>query len=72
MNPTEKFRRFAAECQAMAKFARSPENKATWDHLATRWIRCAESIDLHSSVATLDRIAKRHRRPVRMASGQAA
>ena len=29
MNLSEKFRRFAAECEAMAKFARSPEIKAT-------------------------------------------
>ena len=27
MNCTEKFRRFAAECRAMAKFTRSPESK---------------------------------------------
>jgi hypothetical protein len=63
MNPSEKFRKFAAECQVMARFARSPENKATWDRLAARWIRCAELVEIHSSVAALGRIAKRHRRP---------
>jgi hypothetical protein len=65
MNPSEEFRKFAGECRAMAKFARSPESKATWDRLAARWVRCAELNELHSSAATLDRIAKRHRRPVR-------
>jgi len=53
MNCTEKFRRFAAECRAMAEFTRSPESKATWDHLAARWVQCAESIDLKSSAAML-------------------
>ena len=63
MNCTEKFRRFAAECRAMAEFTRSAESKATWHHLAARWIQCAESIDLNSSAAMLDRMARRHRRP---------
>ena len=66
MNCSEKFRRFAAECRAMAKFTRSAESKATWDHLAARWVRCAEAIDLNSS----DRTERRHRRPVR--GGEAA
>jgi hypothetical protein len=61
MNPSEEFRKFAGECRTMAKLARSPESKATWDHLAARWVRCAELNELHSSA----RIAKRHRRPVR-------
>ena len=64
MNPSEEFRKFAGECRTMAKLARSPESKATWDRLATRWVRCAELNELRSSAATLDRIAKRHRRPV--------
>ena len=63
MNPSEKFRKFAAECQAMVKFARSPESKATWDRLAARWTRCAELAERHSSAAMLDRMAMRHRRP---------
>jgi len=33
MNLSEKFRRFAAECEAMSKFARSPEIKLP----GTRW-----------------------------------
>ena len=65
MNPSEEFRRFAGECRTMAKFARSPESKASWGRLAARWVRCAELNELHSSAATHDRIAKRHRSPVR-------
>jgi hypothetical protein len=33
MSPSEAFRKFAGECRTMAKFARFPESKATWDHL---------------------------------------
>jgi hypothetical protein len=36
MNPSDEFRKFACECRAMAKFARSPESEATWDLLAAR------------------------------------
>jgi len=70
MNPSEKFLRFAAECEAMAKFARSPESKATWGRLAARWVRCAELTEHHWSVAMHDRPAKRHRRPDRSRSRQ--
>lgn len=45
MNPSEKFRRFAAECEAMSKFAKSPESKATWNQIAARWILFAELAD---------------------------
>ncbi len=55
MNPSEKFLRFAAECEAMTKFARSPESKATWARLAARWIRCAELTEHYWQAA---RIAK--------------
>jgi hypothetical protein len=69
MNSSEQFRKFAAECQAMAKFARSPESKATWNHLAARWIQCAElAAERYSSAAKLNRTAKRHRTPGRSGS----
>jgi hypothetical protein len=45
MNPSEKFRRFAAECEAMSKSAKSPESKATWHGIAARWILFAEVAD---------------------------
>jgi len=37
MDPSEKFLRFAAECELMAKFTRSPENKTVWTRMAERW-----------------------------------
>jgi hypothetical protein len=64
MNSSEKFRKFAAECQAMAKLARSAESKATWGRLAGRWVQCAEFVEHaehHASAATRDRLSKQHR-----------
>jgi hypothetical protein len=45
MHTTDRFLRFAAECEVMAKFTRSPEDKAVWNGLAQRWLRCAELMD---------------------------
>jgi hypothetical protein len=63
MDTAEKFRKFAAECQAMTKLARSSESKALWGGLAARWVRCAEIVERHSAAAPLDRMAKRHGKP---------
>jgi hypothetical protein len=38
MTASIKFRKFAAECQAMAKTARTAEGKASWGRLAVRWM----------------------------------
>jgi hypothetical protein len=63
MDPSEKFLRFAAECEHMAQFTRTPENKTIWSSMAERWIKCAELIDRQSSQAQHDGVAKRHRKP---------
>ena len=42
MDATDRFLRFAAECEVMAKVTRTRENKAVWNGLAQRWLRCAE------------------------------
>jgi hypothetical protein len=63
MNPSEQFRKHAAECQDMAKFARSRESKATWGGLAARWVLCAELTERQLSASTLHRVEKQHRRP---------
>jgi hypothetical protein len=59
MNPSEKFLRFAAECEAMVKLARTQESKDIWRGLAARWVRYAELIE-HQSATARDRVAKRH------------
>jgi len=45
MNTADRFLRFAAECEVMAKISRSPENRTVWSGLAQRWQRCAELVD---------------------------
>ena len=64
MNASEKFLRFAAECEAMVELARTRESKDVWRGLAARWVRYAVLIERKSATAR-DRIAKRHQRPER-------
>lgn len=45
MHATDRFMRFAAECKVMAKTTRNPEDRAIWNGLAQRWLRCAEFMD---------------------------
>jgi hypothetical protein len=45
MNTSDRFTRFAAECEVMAKFSRGADDKAVWNRLAQRWIRCAELLE---------------------------
>jgi len=51
MNTSEKFLRFAAECEFMAQFTHNPKNKTVWSDMAERWLRCAELFDRQSSSA---------------------
>jgi hypothetical protein len=61
MNPSEKFTKYAAECQLMAKFTHTPENKTVWIRMAERWLRCAELYDRQAASAHDGTAAKRHR-----------
>jgi hypothetical protein len=63
VNPSEKFLRFAAECELMAKFTRNPENRTVWTRMAERWLRCAQLYDQEASAARTTMSAKRHRSP---------
>lgn len=49
MITSDRFLRFAAECEAMAKFTHSRESRATWNQIAQRWLRCAELMDKNDS-----------------------
>jgi hypothetical protein len=60
MSPSEKFLRFAAECESMAKFTHSRENKLVWSRMAERWVRCAE---LAKGQAATQISSRRHRKP---------
>jgi len=65
MNTSDRFLRFAAECEVMAKFSRTPENRAVWSGLAERWIRCARLMNHQDySEGRSRRSLKRHPKPV--------
>jgi len=64
MNTSDRFLRFAAECEVMAKLSPSSENRAVWGTLAQRWIRCAELIDHQDSNDRGRRSLKRHLKAV--------
>ena len=65
MNTSDRFLKFAAECQVMAKFSPSSENRAVWRGLAQRWIRCAELMEHQDSEDGSRRSLKRHLKEVR-------
>jgi hypothetical protein len=62
-DPAEKFLRFAAECELMAKFTRSRENKTVWTRMAERWVRCARLYDRRNTMMHSAAAARRHRSP---------
>jgi hypothetical protein len=63
MNPSEKFVKFAAECELMAKSTQTRESKSVWMLMAERWLRCAELYDREASAARDAHLAKRRRAP---------
>lgn len=62
MHVTDRFLRFAAECEFMAKSTRNPQDKAVWNGLARRWVRCAELMDREQ--VNVHHGARRHRSPL--------
>jgi len=65
MMTSDRFLRFAAECEVMAKFTHSRENKVAWNRIAERWMRCAALMDKHDAQP---RPTRRPARQVRQAS----
>ena len=63
MNPTEEFRRHAADCEHMAKFTRDRESRDTWNRMAQRWTECAERFQ-HAR-ESIQRPPPRYRKPPR-------
>jgi hypothetical protein len=64
MDASERFLRFAAECELMAKFSPSPENKTVWRRMAERWVRCAEMVERQYTLAHRAGSIKQIRKPV--------
>ena len=63
MSASEKFLRFAAECETMANLARDRESRLVWHDFAKRWNRYAQSFEFRSAKAHIDRMRRPHRRP---------
>lgn len=53
MQATDRFLRFAAECEVMAKSTRNIQDKAVWNGLAQRWLRCAQMMEEQANVASV-------------------
>lgn len=61
MDAMDRFLRFAAECEGMAKVSRGRENKAVWNGLAQRWMRCAQMMGQSHPNVQRPHTAKRQR-----------
>lgn len=59
----DEFLKHAAECERMAKSARSPASKATWSEMAARWEQCAQRAKPQHSEARYSAPVKQSRRP---------
>lgn len=59
----DEFLKHAAECERMAKSARSSASKATWSEMAARWEQCAERAKPQQPEASYSASAKQSRRP---------
>ena len=62
MNTSERFLRFATECEFMAKFTRDPENKTLWRQMAERWLRIADLFERQNTLAHVAGSRKRYRK----------
>jgi hypothetical protein len=49
MNLSEEFRKFAAECERMAKLTHNRENKNAWRRMSERWLQNAKSFEKRHS-----------------------
>jgi hypothetical protein len=63
MNPSEKFVRFAAECEAMARSMQARKSKSVWMQMAERWLRCAALYEREALAARDAHLVKRRRAP---------
>jgi hypothetical protein len=63
MDLLDEFRKHAGECRKMAKQARTPADRETWQHMAERWVRCAEVVARDSLASGTDPASlHRHRK----------
>ena len=62
MHASDRFMRFAAECEAMAKCRNSPGDKLVWRRLAQRWMHCADLVRNDNPTTYIARLRKRQLR----------
>jgi hypothetical protein len=62
MSTSEKFLRFAKECETMAESARDRETRLVWQDFAKRWNRYAQAFESRAAKAHIDRMRRPHRR----------
>jgi hypothetical protein len=51
MDPAAEFRRHADECRRMALSTANPEDRASWNQLAARWLACANQFEKQTKAA---------------------
>ena len=60
------FRKYATDCETMAKVSLDPETQAVWKRMAERWLGCAklaENEDLSLRRQLEEKRSKPHRNP---------
>ena len=72
MSASEKFLRFAAECETMAELARDQESRLVWQNFAARWNRYAQTVEFKSAKAHTERMSRKRRRPALASSSDNA
>jgi hypothetical protein len=63
MSASEKFLRFADECEIMASLARVSQSKLMWRTFAARWSGYAESVESRFAKAHIEKMKRSHRKP---------
>jgi hypothetical protein len=63
MNPSEELRRHAMECGQMAQSLRNKKNRAAWNSIAERYLRCAQWYDTERSMADRVKDLRIQKRP---------
>ena len=63
MNPSEELRRHAMECDQIAHSLRNKENRAAWNSIAERYLRCAQWYDTERSMADRVKGLRLHKKP---------
>jgi hypothetical protein len=64
MNSSEQLRQYAIEWGQMANFRRNKENRAEWNAIADRYLRCAQWYDNQHSLADQLRRLKNKKKTV--------